>query len=70
VVQKGGLDRDSVLRLARNALGVPYGEVVNTRRLARLLARSEGGEHGPRSPFVWEGRDVYVLRGRVFPAPL
>ena len=70
MVQKGGLDRTYVLRLLRDALRVPYSEVVNTRRLKRLLARSEGGEHGPRPPCVWEGRDVDVLGGRMFSASL
>ncbi len=30
VVQKGGVDRQYIFRLVRDALGVPYSEMVNT----------------------------------------
>ena len=70
VVQKGGMDRDNVLRLARDALGVTYGEVVDTWLLARLLSRCECGKHGPRPSLEWEGSDVDAFQGRLFPAPL
>ena len=63
------MDRDGVLRLARNVPGVPYSEMVYTGLHARLLAWSEGGEHGPRQSLVWEGSDLNVLWGRLFSSP-
>jgi len=56
--------------LAGDAPRIPYGEMVNACILARLLAWSKGGVHGPRSHLIWEAGNVCILRGRLFPPPL